>query len=108
IVLIAALTSGRLSIAQSLVAVAAITLAFLAWKQIQFPIPLLTPKALHVPQWVNDWLAISALCAAAMLAALLVFPAAARIRPIIVAAAVLLGGIFSWQLFQAEASGRAS
>ena len=103
LVTIAAFISGRLSIMQGILAGTSLVIAVLAYKQIQFPLPLLSTDLSLLPhEWLASSLAWAALLSAAAFAILLSLLKRPLPRTLALAAALIAGAICTGILFGHE------
>ncbi|MGN6368307.1 MAG: endo-1,4-beta-xylanase [Phycisphaerae bacterium] len=103
VVTIAAFISGRLSMTQAILAGGSLIVAILAYKQIQFPVPLLSTDLSLLPhEWLTSRLAWSALGAATLFAILLSVLRHPVPRIVTLAATLIAGAICTGILFGGE------
>jgi GH35 family endo-1,4-beta-xylanase len=102
-VVIAALVSGRLSITQTLVAVASLVVAVLAWRQIHFAIPLLSDElSLWPRQWSHDAIVLTMFIGAIVAAITVALLRRLFLQQVVIGIMLILASWGSWQLFQRE------
>jgi endo-1,4-beta-xylanase len=108
VVTIVALISGRLSWPQAIVVAGALVIALLAYRQIQFPLPFLSPEVNWFPHGTSGGpevgLALAALLAAVFFSILIAWTREVLPQRLLIGAAFLVGALLSGILFQQHAA----